>query len=46
VPVKFCKSGVKEIVEIKLSADEGAKLQKSAEGVKELIEVMKTSGEY
>jgi malate dehydrogenase len=46
VPVKFCKSGVKEIVEIKLSADEGAKLQKSADGVKELVEVMTKSGEY
>jgi malate dehydrogenase len=46
VPVKFCKNGVKEIVEIKLSADEGAKLKKSADGVKELIEVMQKSGEY
>jgi malate dehydrogenase len=46
VPVKFCKAGVKEVVEIKLSAEEGAKLKKSADGVKELIEVMKASGEY
>ena len=46
VPVKFGKGGMKEIVEIKLSADEGAKLKKSADGVKELIEVMTKSGEY
>lgn len=46
VPVKFGKGGVKEVIEIKLSADEGAKLKKSADGVKELIEVMTKSGEY
>lgn len=46
VPVKFGKGGLKEVVEIKLSADEGAKLKKSADGVKELIEVMTKSGEY
>ena len=46
VPVKFGKGGVKEVIEIKLSADEGAKLKKSADGVKELIDVMKASGEY
>ena len=46
VPVKFGKGGAKEIIEIKLSADEGAKLKKSADGVKELIEVMTKSGEY
>lgn len=40
VPVKLGARGVEQIVEIKLSADENAALQKSAGAVKELVDVI------
>jgi malate dehydrogenase len=41
VPVKLGARGVEQIVEIKLTADEQAALNKSAAAVKELVEVIK-----
>jgi malate dehydrogenase len=41
VPVKLGARGVEQIVEIKLTADEQAALEKSAAAVKELVEVIK-----
>ena len=41
VPVKLGASGVEEIIEVPLTADEKAALQKSAGAVKELVEVIK-----
>jgi malate dehydrogenase len=41
VPVKLGKGGVEKIYEIKLEANEQAALQKSADAVRELVEVMK-----
>ncbi|HYT27912.1 MAG TPA: malate dehydrogenase, partial [Ktedonobacteraceae bacterium] len=40
VPAKLGANGVEQIVEIELSENERAMLQKSAEAVKELVEVM------
>ncbi|TAM81955.1 MAG: malate dehydrogenase [Acidobacteria bacterium] len=40
VPVKLGKNGVEEIIQIKLTAEEQAALQKSAEAVKELVQVI------
>ena len=40
VPVKLGAQGMEEVVEVELDEDERAQLQKSADAVKELIEVM------
>jgi malate dehydrogenase len=40
VPVKLGSRGIEEIIEIKLTADEQAALQKSADSVKELVGVI------
>jgi malate dehydrogenase len=40
VPVKLGKGGVEQIIEIKLTAEENAALQKSAAAVKELTTVI------
>jgi len=40
VPVKLGEKGVEEIIQIKLTADENAALQKSAGSVKELVNVL------
>jgi malate dehydrogenase len=40
VPVKLGANGLEEIVEIELTAEEQALLKKSADAVKELVEVM------
>jgi malate dehydrogenase len=42
VPVKLGADGVEQIYEVKLTADENAKLQKSAAAVKELVDVLKS----
>jgi malate dehydrogenase len=42
VPVKLGKNGVKEIIEIKLTADEDKALQHSANAVQELKNLLKT----
>jgi malate dehydrogenase len=41
VPVKLGARGIEEIVEIKLTAEEKAALEKSAAAVKELVEIIK-----
>ena len=41
VPVKLGARGVEEIIQIKLTADEQAALQKSADAVKELVDIIK-----
>jgi malate dehydrogenase len=41
VPVKLGAAGVEQIIEIKLTADEDAALKKSANAVKELVDVIK-----
>jgi len=41
VPVKLGARGVEQIIEIKLTADEDAALKKSANAVKELVDVIK-----
>ena len=41
VPVKLGARGIEQIIEIKLTPEEQAALQKSAAGVKELVEVIK-----
>ena len=41
VPVKLGASGIEQIIEIKLTAEEDAALKRSAEAVRELVEVMK-----
>src|ERR687894_1206379 len=41
VPVKLGAGGVQQIIEIKLTAEEDAELQKSAGAVKELVDVIK-----
>jgi malate dehydrogenase len=41
VPVKLGRSGIEQIIEIKLTPDEDAALKSSAEAVRELVEVMK-----
>jgi len=40
VPVKLGKNGIEQIMEIKLSPDEQKALQKSADAVKELVDLM------
>ena len=40
VPVKLGKSGVEEIIQIKLTPEEDAALKKSANAVKELVEII------
>ncbi|HEX8765729.1 MAG TPA: malate dehydrogenase, partial [Candidatus Acidoferrum sp.] len=40
VPVKLGAKGVEEIIQIKLTPDESAALQKSANSVKELVTVL------
>jgi malate dehydrogenase len=40
VPVKLGKNGIEEIIQIKLTAEEQAALQKSADSVKELVTVI------
>jgi malate dehydrogenase len=40
VPVKLGKDGVEEILEIELSSDEQADLQRSADAVRELVDAM------
>jgi malate dehydrogenase len=42
VPVKLGAGGIEKIYEIKLSAEESAALHKSADAVKELVEVIKS----
>jgi malate dehydrogenase len=42
VPVKLGAAGIEKIYEIKLSADEQAALRKSADAVKELVEVIQS----
>ncbi len=42
VPVKLGAGGIEEIIEIKLTDEENAALQKSANAVKDLVETMKT----
>jgi malate dehydrogenase len=41
VPVKLGAKGVEQIIEIKLTAEEQAAFQKSANAVKELVDVIK-----
>jgi malate dehydrogenase len=41
VPVKLGSSGIEQVIEIKLTPEENAALKKSAEAVKELVQVMK-----
>ena len=41
VPVKLGARGIEEIIEIKLTAEEDAALQKSAGAVKELVDIIK-----
>jgi len=41
VPVKLGANGVEEIIEITLTAEEKAALEKSADAVRELKEVLK-----
>jgi malate dehydrogenase len=43
VPVKLGSSGLEEIIEINLSSDEQAMLQKSVDAVEELVEIMHKS---
>ena len=42
VPVKLGRNGLEQIIEIKLTEDEAAALQKSADAVKELVDKLKT----
>ena len=41
VPVKLGKNGIEQIVELKLAPEENAALKKSADAVRELIDIMK-----
>ena len=41
VPVKLGASGIEQVIEIKLTPEENAALKKSAEAVRELVQVMK-----
>ncbi len=41
VPAKLGRNGIEQIIEIKLTPEESAALQKSAEAVRELIKIMK-----
>jgi malate dehydrogenase len=40
VPVKLGAGGIKQIIEISLTNEERAALQKSADAVKELVEIV------
>jgi malate dehydrogenase len=40
VPVKLGKKGIEQIIELKLTPEEGAALKKSANAVRELIDIM------
>lgn len=40
VPVKLGKNGIEQIIELKLTPEEGAALKKSANAVRELIDIM------
>ena len=42
-PVKLCKNGIEQIIELELTAEEKAQLAKSAEAVKQLVDTMKLS---
>ena len=44
VPVKLGRNGMEEIIKIRLTPDEQAALQKSADAVKELVEKLKIEG--
>ena len=44
VPVKLGRNGIEQIIEIELSPEEKIALEKSAEAVKEIIEVMRSGG--
>ncbi len=41
VPVKLGRNGIEQIIELKLTPEESARLQKSAEAVRELVKIMK-----
>lgn len=41
VPVKLGRNGIEEVIEVKLTQEEDAALQKSAEAVRELVETLK-----
>lgn len=41
VPVKLGANGIEQIIELKLTAEENAALKRSAEAVKELVDIMK-----
>jgi len=41
VPVKLGSKGIEKIIDLKLTAEERAMLQKSADSVAELVKVMK-----
>ncbi len=41
VPVKLGKNGIEQIIEVKLTPEESAALKKSAEAVRELVNIMK-----
>jgi len=41
VPVKLGKNGIEQIIELKLTSEEDAALKKSADAVRELIDIMK-----
>ncbi len=41
IPAKLGKNGIEQIIEIRLTPEEKAALQKSAEAVKELVNIMK-----
>jgi malate dehydrogenase len=40
VPVKLGKNGIKQIIELELTPEEGAALKKSADAVRELVKIM------
>jgi malate dehydrogenase len=42
VPVKLGKGGIEEVIQIKLTDEEQAGLNKSADAVRSLVETMKT----
>ena len=44
IPVKLGSGGIEEIIELKLSDSEQAELQKSADSVQELVDVMAKGG--
>ncbi|HEX9501792.1 MAG TPA: malate dehydrogenase, partial [Thermoanaerobaculia bacterium] len=43
VPVKLGRNGIEQIIEIKLTSEERAALDKSAGAVKEVVDKLKTS---